>query len=285
MTRANPLSGDAAPRWLFAAAVTYLFRMSGAALLALPFAAAVRASGVTQFPAGDRALFEPGGALLLELVASESSLFAALVGPTLLLLLLIGIAGVIPEFLLLWAVSPSAREERLSDGARRALPWLVVLGIALVPLRALTLGLTFAFALTAHSWFESARDVRIADLVFAALLIGAAGVQLVISALRDLSSCALVERRVPLLTAIRIARSGLSLRSCGLYAASLGAAAALYVAGGWLTQALDVSRPEVWRAASVLILHQALIGVGIALRVGWLSRATRVIRAQAEAFL
>lgn len=267
--------------WREALIATYSFRCVAALLLALPIVSAAHASGVTQFPESDRLLFEPGGALLSEVLVSQRAALLAAVSPTLATLAVLAVLALGPELLLLRAATLSQRSELASalqerpHGTRRLFQRLLTLGAVTVLSRALLVGLSLGLAFSARSWFASARDPRLPDAVFLAVLALGALAQLALSTLRDLAAAAMVARGLRLADSIVAALHELRPRACGAYTAAFGAGIALMLLGALVVSAVDVSQPGAWRALFVFAVHQAVVLGSIAARALWLSSAVR----------
>jgi hypothetical protein len=279
---------DAARSWARALLATYAFRFAAGLLLALPFVNAVRASRITHFPEGDRLLFQPGGDLLLEVIASQRELLVASLGSTLWMLALLSVLALGPEFLLLRAASSTSGEaaggQDPTHGARRALQRMLTLGAAVLLARALLAGLALALAFTARSWFTSADDPRIADAVFASVVLLGVLIQLAVSTLRDLTAAAIVARGWALPDCVAAAVSKLRLPAFGAYAAAFAATLLLMLLGALAAAALDVGRAQGFRTALVFAVHQAVVLGSVAARGAWLSNAVRrVLSDRAEA--
>ena len=270
MTLASP--GQRAPAARLAAAVgaTYVYRALGAALLALPVVSAVGASGIRSFERGDARLFEPGGLYLLEVIMRSRDLFAESFMPSALLLLVLGFAGLVPEWWLVAALGSSAAPAR---GLRR----LGALALGTWGLRLLAGLLTFGLALIARSSVASARDERWPLLALALVTGLGLLLQAAISFWHDLAEVHVVTGEPPLAAAwaalglARRAGARLALRYAGAQllggCALLGAAAAV--------GALDVERAETWRSAGAIAIHQVAVLATILLRAAWLWAARR----------
>lgn len=269
---------------LLALAAMYGFRLGAAWILALPVRYAVEASGVTQFPDGDRALYEAGGLVLLETLTAQRALIAASVGPMSLLFCVWAVASIGPEYLLMRALrSPSA--ERRLPGATTDLLRICVTALGLLPLRALVLGLTLAFAWSAHSWFAAVPDVRVADAAFVLVLALGGALQLAATVLRDLAASAVVRRSCPVPDAVRLGWSALRTNPARLasrYLLALGGAGMTYVAVAVLVTEVDMSRPGAFRALLVVALQQTAVLASILLRAWWLAIAGAAVSAQRD---
>ncbi len=276
--------------------LSYAFRLAWAWLLSLPIVNAVSASGLLDFPNGDSELFASGGLYLLETLQRQQSALAAAVFPTALLLLLASFASSVPQFYVLSALGSRPPGEDLSSQGARAIPRLALLGAATWVVRAILALSTLSLALTVRSYFTSALDERLPDLVFVGVVLGGGALQLGLSLLHDLIGTALVAAHVGLGRA-----SGLALRTlqrCGLsllgrYAIAGLASLTLLAACAVAVSALDVARTGTWRTWLSFGAHQLAVVASLLLRVWWLARARRALsaltqsarEAHAEAFL
>lgn len=276
-----------------AVGVAYLTRLLVAWLASFPVVAAVSASGVLDFEAGDGKLFEPGGLYLLEVLLRERAVLVELVAPTALLLGLGALLGVLPEWLLLRALaSPGA----LPGGAAlsRGLPRLGALAVGSWAARGLLALLTGALAMTARSFFVSARDERLALLATAVVaLLGLVG-WACLSVLHDLAAIEVAIRGAAPLTALERALFAARRHGRALavrYAAWAMASGAVLVGGAAAAGSFDVTAGGSLAPAAALSLHQLAILAQIGLHAAWLSSALaatappRDSLAQAEAFL
>lgn len=249
--------------------------------LAFPLASLVEQSGVGQRAEGDRALFQGGGYLLVELLRLHgTSLAAAARGllPVLALGLLLTAAC---NAVLL--VTINARE-RLSS-----LPWLSlslsrmpalsVLGLGTVIAQGLIVLLGALAADSVPNWLDRPQLSSALQAVAWLLTLLAAGG---LGGFADLTRAALIREQATLPHALVRAWTCAKARPIRAhfgwlpYALPLLAAALLAYA---LTGALDVSRPGAWRVAMVFCLHQLVILVSVAARAAWFARALRFVAA------
>lgn len=246
--------------------------------LALPLASLIGDSGLGQTPRGDRALFEGGGYLLIELLRVKGADLAAVTRGLVPLALLGLLVTAASNAALLVALNLAGRLQLRAWLARASgyVPALVVLGVgtALTQLAFAILGGVAAAAIPeplARPLAGSAGQV--ACWLVAALLAGAAG------GFSDVVKAALVRNDAGLAAAVRHALDCLKRRPLGTllghlpYGLALVAAIAL---AAELTSLLDVSRPAAWRLAAVFTLHQAVVVGSVALRAAWYARALRL---------
>jgi len=255
-----------------------LVRLACGFCLVSPLAALVAGSGVGAHAHGDRALFESGGYLLLEVARVQ--------GPALVATL----RGLLPLFTLGLAITVAANavllhalNEReltsmswLTAALRRCPAFLVVaVGTALAQGALFIIGIVLAEGVPD----SLANPVRVTALQAAVwllvlTLLGALG------GFADVTKAALVRDDATLSQAL--ARAAICVQKRPL-AASFGwlPYALVFVGGaalvGQLVEALDVSRPGVWRVWLVFALHQLVVLTGVTLRAAWFAKALRVV--------
>lgn len=261
------------PTWRVSAALAgaYSYRVLAAAVLALPMVGLVSASGLLQFERGDGRLFDPGGLYLLEVVLRSRELLAAALLPTLLALFVLAVVGLVPEYWLLAAQRPAA-------SPRRAVLRLGVVALASWAARVMLGLLTLALALTARSYFASARDERLPLLAMVSVAALGLLLQLVVSFWRDLAEVNVVVGDassggaiIDALGLMRAAGGRLALRYTAAQLLGLGALLAASVAAGHM----DPARGDGWRSLGAFALHQLGVLVWIGLRAAWLWSARR----------
>jgi hypothetical protein len=247
--------------------------------LALPISSIVGSTGVGLRPEGDRALFEGGGYMLLELVRlSGSALSATLRG----LLPIFGLGLWLTaacNAALLVALNTSGRLSR-SDWLSRAatrVPGVALLGVVT------SLGqlvLVVAAVLLSGAVPEPLASPVATTLGQAAVWLVAATLAGALGGLADVARAALVRYETGLLQGLLRALSSLKhrpFRSCfGWFPYALLLLAVIF-AGSQLTAALDVSRAGAWRVALVFLVHQAVVLASVTARAAWFARALRLI--------
>jgi hypothetical protein len=265
--------------------LAYLFRVIGAALLALPLAVGVGASGILDFPGGDAKLFERGGLYLLEALTAERALLEQLLKPSILLLMMIALAGVVPQWIVVRSLRPVASAVPSTPtltwhAARRSVGRLALLALATWMARALLAFATLGIAMAARSFFVAAADERLPLL--AACIAAPFGLLgwVCLSVLHDLAAVEITledaapQRAVPsAVDALR--RRGLRLGA--LYAAAALASLALIGAGAALVAQIDIERGGGWRTAVAALVHQLVIMAQLVLHAAWLSSAIGAI--------
>jgi hypothetical protein len=300
-----PARGESRGRAVALALIlAYLFRTSTAALATFPLAAGVGASGIRAFPEGDSRLFEPGALWLLEVLVRQRALLDELAAPIGALLLVGALASIVAEWLLVRALRPMASvspthsppSEPLSREAARTLPGLGLVALATWIARALLVLATVGVAMTARSYFPSARDERL-PLLAAALvtLIGGVG-WAGLSVFHDATVIEVVTRGATARQAIagafgELRRKGF--RLAARYGLLLAASGIVLAAAAAAVTWLDVARGSGWRTLGAAMAHQLAIAALLVLRAAWLSSAITTLAArpraeatvQAEAFL
>lgn len=246
--------------------------------VAFPVASLVGASGIGERIEGDRALFEGGGYLLLELLRVHATGLAA------------AIRGIFPLFLLGLTLTVGcnaallvALNERqrlsvrswLANSVERVPP-LLALGAAtaLAQGAVLIVGGVAADALPSSP--ISPVRVSLAQLAIwglAALVAGALG------GFADVAKASLVRYQSTLRDALSqalacVVRAPVPTLFGWLPYAALFLLAAL--AASQLTALCDVSRPGAWRVAAVFGVHQLVVLTSVALRAAWYARALRM---------
>lgn len=277
MSAVGPGQLRARARPLLIASIAGL-RAAFALCLAWPLASLVASSGIGARSQGDRALFEDGGYLLLEVARQK--------GPTLLaaaqgLLPLLGlglVAGTLFNAALLVGLNQSERLRvpALIERSVSALPRLVMLGAAT--------GLLQLLVVLAASILVEAVPQPLARPVLGsagqgAIWLAAGAVLGALGGSADVARAASVRHALPLGDAVRAAvqlllrRPFLSCFGWLPYAALVAVAAALASA---LAEVLDVSRPGAWRPLLVFAAHQLVVLTAVAARAGWYARALRL---------
>jgi hypothetical protein len=247
--------------------------------LAWPLGSLVSNSGVGLRAEGDRALFEGGGYLLLDLVRLQGSPLMAVVRGLVPLLLLGLLLTAACNAALLVALNARERLKSL-DWLSRAwarLPALVVLGAgaAFTQLVVVTAG-----ALGSGGIPESLSRPRLTTALQGLVWLVTLVVVSAIGGFSDSSKAALVRYETRLTEGLARAWRCLLRRpfqACfGWFPYGLAFLAAALLASK-LTEALDVSRSGAWRVVAVLVVHQLLIVSSVALRAAWFARALRFV--------
>lgn len=254
-----------------------LFRLGSGLLLAFPLACVVSGSGIGMRDEGDRALFEGGGYLLLEVLRLQGGALAATARgllPVLAACLVLTGAANVALMLALNAGGPLRAGEWLSR-ALRLLPaqLTITASTALAKLALLLLGAMAVGA--APEWLAKPVDtslVRLAAFLPFALLCGAVG------GFEDLAKASLVRHPAPLAEGLGRAWDRLRRRPLTNGFGWVPYAALFVLVGlaaAQLVGVLDVSRAGAWRVAAVLLVQQLVIATGVACRAAWFARALR----------
>jgi hypothetical protein len=269
---------------IFAVLVDFVLHAAAALLVASPIVAAVSATGISHFPWSDQDLFEPGGALLVEVVRILWKELAPLVRTSVVTALVLVVLLVLPYALVFAALARErpAKLSRLWGEASARFPALLALkGLSLCAQAAAVLA-TLTLAAFLRESFVGATSRR-ADLV--ALAVGAVGVTLVlgVGVLRDLASAAAVRHE---LNGRRALGAGLTALASAPGKAALGfivpfvGGLALMTGAMPLVSVLNVGRRGDFRIAGVFCLHQAIVLVWLGCRAVWLGRALALVGPQ-----
>jgi hypothetical protein len=260
----------------------WALQLLAAALIAAPVAGAFAGTGVAAHPHGDRVLFEPGGVLLIESLRLGAGALLGALRASLLELVVLAVAGIVPLAALLLAL---ATRERLRIGAWLGaavahFPAFVLIGGASWLVRAVLVVLSLLAWGALDDGLGSALGERGADLaglgglLFAAILLAAVGIT------ADLARAASVRERARALPAIaaglrsfvsRPLAAAVSWLIPAVWSVAIVAAAALAVG------ALRLELSGSWRVAAALFAHQAAVLALVALRALWLSKALELV--------
>ncbi|MDF3069357.1 MAG: hypothetical protein K0R38_4958 [Polyangiaceae bacterium] len=254
-----------------------LVRLICGLCLAVPLASLLAESGVGQRAEGDRALFEGGGYLLLEVLRLHGPALAAAARGLLPVLALGLLMTTLANAALLVALSTQGRLRSLDwlTPALSRLPALSVVGVG----TALAQGLVLLVAAIVADGMpeplarpQQSTLLQVLPWLFALLAVGALG------GFADVAKAALMRHESSLSLALARAWQSVTLRPIsslfGWVPYGLPFAAAL-AGAAWLTTVLDVARPGAWRVAAVLAIHQLVIVISVACRAAWFARALR----------
>jgi hypothetical protein len=247
--------------------------------LALPLSALVSSSGVGLRAEGDRALFEGGGYLLLDLVRLQGSNLVAVMRGLLPLLLLGLLLTAACNAALLVALNARERLKSLSwlASAWARLPALVVLGAGTAVAQGLVIIVGALGSDAVPAWLARPQlTTALQALVWLVTLLLAAGV----GGFADSTKASLVRYDAGLPEGLARAWRCLlrrPIRACFgwlPYAAAFVVSVLLVTK---LTEAIDVSRAGGWRIMAVFSAHQLVIVTSVALRAAWFARALRFV--------
>jgi hypothetical protein len=251
--------------------------------LAWPLSTLVAQTGVGLRADGDRALFEGGGYLLLEVLrlrGGELEAVARGLLPVLVLGLLVTTAC---NAALLVGLNLQGRlqlRELLSRAAER-LPRLVVLGGG----TALGQFLLFIVGTIAVSAIPEALARPVATTMaevllwlVVALAAGAMG------GFSDVVKASLIRHQASLVEALSLAFKclrHLPLRASFGWVPYAAALVAVALGAGKLTEIIDVARPGAWRVGCVFVIHQLVVLSSVVARAAWYARALRLVATDA----
>lgn len=247
--------------------------------LAWPLASLVSLSGVGLRPEGDRALFEGGGYLLLELLRLEGSALAA-AGRGLVPILLLGLVLTAACNAALLVALNLRDRLGLRGWLARAfdrLPSLLVLGAgtALGQLALIVAGVFLVGAMP-----EPLAKPVVASLGHAAVWLIVAMLAGALGGFSDTVKASLVRHESRLVDGLSRARRCVRHSPIRVTFGWLPYTVALLASGyvaAQLTEWLDVSRAGAWRVAAVLLVHQLVVTVSVACRAAWFARALRLV--------
>ncbi len=265
----------------FAVLFDFACRLAAGLILGAPVAAIVTASGVGAFPQGDRLLFAPGGALLVEVVRASFALLPALATSSLATGVVLSAGLVVPLSVLVTALaerSPEPLRVFLGRAGARVPALLGLSGLAFLA-QALVLALTLGFAAFVRERLL-ANALRADAAALTVLALGGL-LWLGIGLSRDLGSAALASGELGTRDAVRQGFRCLRRAPGAAFGRWLGPhvlALGLVSAAALATGALDVSKPEGVRLLAVTLLHQGVVLGLCACRAVWLGGAIRVVR-------
>jgi hypothetical protein len=255
-------------------------RLAAGVILGAPVAAIVTASGVGAFPEGDRLLFAPGGALLLELLRASFSLLPALATSSLATGVVLSAGLVVPQAVLVTALAERSREPVRAFLGRAGARVPGLLGLSGLAFLAQALVVALALGFAAFIREKLLANALRADAA-AMTVLGLGGLLwLGLGLLRDLASAALACGELGTRDALRQGLACLRRapgpafgRWLGPHVLAVGLVSAVALATG----ALDVSKPEGVRLLAVALLHQGVVLGLCVCRAIWLSGAIRVV--------
>lgn len=251
--------------------------------LAWPLSALVAQTGIGLRADGDRALFEGGGYLLLEVLrlrGGELEAVARGLLPVLVLGLLVTAAC---NAALLVGLNLQGRlqlRELLSRAAER-LPRLVVLGggTALGQFLLLIVGTIAVSAIPeALDRPVAATTAEVLLWLVVALAAGAMG------GFSDVVKASLIRHQASLVEALSLAFKclrHLPIRASFGWVPYAAAFVAVALLAGKLTEIIDVARPGAWRVGCVFAIHQLVVLSSVVARAAWYARALRLVATDA----
>jgi hypothetical protein len=261
--------------------LVWLFRVGAGLAISAPTARTIGAFIPPAFPAGDAALFEPGGLYLVEAVRlGGRALGLSLEGSGFAFLLLAVVASFPLAIALAGLLHPDASFASLAGRAAAAMPSLIVLGGAVTLLSTIGIGIVAAGVGGLSGSLDSLMDEPFSDVCvwFAALvtLLPIVGIGLV----HDLARAAVIRHETrakgALIAALGVVRR-LPRRVIFGWLWPAVASAGLVALAAALSGAIDVSRPGAVRVAGVFSIHQATVLGLVVLRLAWLGAALRLV--------
>jgi hypothetical protein len=256
-----------------AAGATFLVHVVITLLALVPTYPLVMALGgtVANHPRGERALLEPGGAVLLEALDQAGDAIFALFHTTLAVQL---VALALAPFLALTWLAALARPQSLaasiSVAAGGYLRAVGAAGILLVP-AGLAVGLALLVPTIVHLVLEDLPDARVHDvLVFLALLVGLAPLA-VVAAWHDLTRAAIVRGARSSWRAVLEGLIALRGGAVPAYVTWMAIGLALLLLGHLIGIWLD--SPSTWTALLLLFIQQLIALARTLVRGRWLATA------------
>ena len=247
--------------------------------LAWPLGALVAQTGVGLRAEGDRALFEGGGYLLLELVRLRGGQLEAVARGLLPVLALGLVLTAACNAALLVGLNLRGRlqlRELFSRAAER-LPRLVVLGggTALGQILLILAG-TIAVSSVPDALARPVATTAAEVLLWLAVALAAGA----LGGFSDIVKASLVRHEAPLIEALSLAFKclrHLPVRASFGWVPYAAAFVALALLAGRLTEIIDVARPGAWRVGCVFAVHQLVVLSSVAARAVWYARALRLV--------
>jgi hypothetical protein len=253
------------------------------AALALAFAwpvARLLGDPTLAHPRGDRVLFEPGAAYLIEVLRIYQAPLTSVVEGMSFAVLGALYLGLFPLSALLHALAePSAKAlPVLVVAVRRFGPMSLLLGASLVATFA-----AWSFALVTAGLLEtkvkSLFGVLGSDIADAGFKLAALGVTFVIAVIHDLARAAIASRETSAVTGIALgvqAFRAYPARAIGAFALrGLVGVTAIFLAG-WAAAHIGIETEA--RFAAVTLLHQTVAFGLVFLRADWLASAIQLVR-------
>lgn len=253
-------------------------RLTTGFCLAMPLQSLIAESGVGLRTEGDRALFEGGGYLLLEVLRLRGAELGAVAHGLLPLLSMALLLGAVANATLFVALNFGGRLQlgEWLPRALRHLPGLLVLGVGTGLAQLVLFGVAAATAGAVPDSMSRPLATSAAQATVwlcGALAAGALG------GFADVAKACLVRHDISVVSALRHAGScsrHRPLRAClGWLPFALCLVTAIMV-GARLSEAIDVSRAGAWRLGLVFAMHQSIVVLAVALRAAWYARALRL---------
>jgi hypothetical protein len=237
-------------------------------------------------PAGDGALWTPGGLALLDALGRNGPGTSAVTTAGLAALLVGAVAGLVPLASTLTVLAYATRDGRAAGFTRsvsqglRLFPSMLLLLFVATLAQALTLGAGAAAGSMLESWMHEGLGEARAQQVQGLVLLLALGAASAIGAAHDLSRAAVVRFKVGGWRGALLGTRTLRLAPLVMWwswAWRAVASLAPIVAAAWVTGRLG-GRPGP-ALLVVFGLHQLVVAARVALRTSWLARALRAVDA------
>lgn len=261
----------------------YLTRLVGAALVALPLAAAVRTTGIGQQPTGDAVLFAPGATYLFETLSLATPAMSGALSVSSALLVIAILLQMVPQGAAIHGLA--APTVSLATALQRSFAsftrFLLFGGLGFLA----QAGATVLGLVTAQGLRRTVGGVQRAgsgELAFLFALALCVLVVCAIGALVDLARCGHARSPASLTTGGKRALRALLRHPVQCFATMVAptlGVLALAVLTGFIVGALHIERGDTWRWLSILALHQVVIFAACVAEVYWLSRADHAVRA------
>jgi hypothetical protein len=264
--------------------LSYVALVGSSTLVAFPILAALARIGVGRLPEGDRALFEPGALMLLEIVRLGRPWLARAFEASAIL----AVASSLTTLPITAAVMVRLMHEKppqwrvwLGRTLGRVPTFLLLGGVTMLA-RATVLVVLAVSAARYHDMLRVTSGSRAADLPLLAGTLLATLIVALLGAFQDLTRAVAVARQADGYGALT---GGLSivrhrpLRWLLPWLAAAGGTLAAALVTAWSAAAFDLSRDGAWRASTDFLLTQVAVAMALTTRVWWFDRALQLARA------
>jgi hypothetical protein len=260
--------------------VVWAYRLLAALVIAYPLARLVGATGVASLPDGDRALFAPGGAYLVEALRLGVRYLVSATGALSLVGAGLAVFALIPLAALVVALNARERLERGLWAARtlESFPPFVFLGGLTFLAQALLLFLGGAAGGALRDILTASTTERGADLGTIALALCTLLAVAAVGVVQDLARAEIVRSGKRGLAALGpalntfVASPALRAWAGRTVPALLGLALA-----AWLATRLHLDRPGTLRVLAAWTIHQVAVLGWVVLRASWMARALDLV--------
>jgi hypothetical protein len=269
-------------------ALCYAALLASSVLACLPTVTLLDELGVGRLPGGERALFEPGALLLLEVVRLGWARFARSLASSALVMVLTTLLTLpVTAAVMVRLERPEKTAWRpWLAGAVRSLPTFLMLGGITLLCRAGVLVLIGLSAARYHDVVLVAFGDKPADLALVAAAVVTMLLLGVLGALQDLARAVAVTHSADSYSALQ---HGLQMAwrrplrwALPWSAATAFTLAAMLVPAGAVA-VFDVSRPGAWTPVAQLLVCQTATVLALTSRIWWFDRALRLARTYARA--